>query len=117
MASWDHEDLKQPQYKKGFKLLVPKDDFDFGFTGVDVPRMDWWTGDIYTLRLPPEGADLSLLNNGAAVLDHHQRHLQRQHRGAQLAARQLQARGQFAIGAARPEDQPFSAKSAGAHSG
>ena len=42
------------------------------FTGIDVPRMDWWTGDIYTLRLPPEGADLSLLNADAPVLDHHQ---------------------------------------------
>lgn len=41
------------------------------FTGIDVPRMDWWSGDMYMLRLPPEGADLSVLNSGAPVLDHH----------------------------------------------
>jgi hypothetical protein len=41
------------------------------FTGVDIPRMDFWTGDKYTLRFDPAGADLSLLNNGAPVLDNH----------------------------------------------
>lgn len=43
------------------------------FTGVDIPRMDWWTGDKYVLRFDPKGADLSLLNNGAPVLDNHSR--------------------------------------------
>lgn len=41
------------------------------YTGIDVPRIDWWTGDQYMLRLPPDGADLSVLNSGAPVLDHH----------------------------------------------
>ena len=41
------------------------------FTGIDVPRMDWWTGEPYILRFDPKGADLSLLNNGAPVLDNH----------------------------------------------
>ncbi len=43
------------------------------FTGVDVPRVDWWTGDQYMLRFDPKGVDLSLLNNGAPVLDDHSR--------------------------------------------
>lgn len=41
------------------------------FTGIDVPRVDYWTGDKYTLRFDPKGADFSLLNNGAPVLDNH----------------------------------------------
>jgi hypothetical protein len=41
------------------------------FTGVDVPRVDWWTGEKYVLRFDPKGADFSLLNNGAPVLDNH----------------------------------------------
>jgi len=41
------------------------------FTGIDIPRVDWWTGDQYILRFDPKGADLSLLNNGAPVLDNH----------------------------------------------
>lgn len=41
------------------------------FTGIDIPRVDWWTGEPYTLRFEPGGADLSLLNNGAPVLDNH----------------------------------------------
>jgi hypothetical protein len=41
------------------------------FTGVDIPRMDYWTGDKYILRFEPKGADFSLLNNGAPVLDNH----------------------------------------------
>jgi hypothetical protein len=41
------------------------------FTGMDVPRTDWWTGDQYMLHFDPKGADLSLLNSGAPVLDNH----------------------------------------------
>jgi hypothetical protein len=41
------------------------------FTGADVPRMDFWTGEKYLLKFNPKGADLSLLNNGAPVLDNH----------------------------------------------
>src|SRR3954463_6914084 len=42
------------------------------FTGIDVPRMNLWTGEPYTLRFDPKGVDLSNLNNGAPVLDDHQ---------------------------------------------
>jgi phage major head subunit gpT-like protein len=41
------------------------------FTGIDVPRVDWFTGEKYTLRFEPKGGDFSLLNNGAPVLDNH----------------------------------------------
>jgi hypothetical protein len=41
------------------------------FTGADVPRIDWWTGDEYMLHFDPKGADLSKLNLGAPVLDGH----------------------------------------------
>jgi hypothetical protein len=41
------------------------------FTGIDVPRMNLWTGEPYTLRFDPKGVDLSRLNAGAAVLDNH----------------------------------------------
>lgn len=41
------------------------------FTGIDVPRMNLWTGEPYTLRFDPKGLDLSNLNNGAPVLDNH----------------------------------------------
>jgi hypothetical protein len=41
------------------------------FTGADISRVDWWTGDTYTLRFDPAGADLSLLNSGAPVMDDH----------------------------------------------
>jgi hypothetical protein len=41
------------------------------FTGIDVPRMNWWTGEQYVMRFDPKGADLSLLNNGAPVFDNH----------------------------------------------
>jgi hypothetical protein len=41
------------------------------FTGVDVFRMDYWTGDKYVLRFDQKGGDFSLLNNGAPVLDNH----------------------------------------------
>jgi phage major head subunit gpT-like protein len=41
------------------------------FTGIDVPRTDWWTGEKYILRFDPKGGDFSLLNNGAPILDSH----------------------------------------------
>lgn len=41
------------------------------FTGIDVPRVDWFTGEKYTLRFDDKGGDFSLLNNGAPVLDNH----------------------------------------------
>src|SRR5690349_4844330 len=41
------------------------------FTGIDVPRYDPWEGESYVRRFDPKGADLSLLNNGAPVLDNH----------------------------------------------
>lgn len=41
------------------------------YSGADVPRMDYWTGERYMLHFDPAGADLSLLNNGAPVLDDH----------------------------------------------
>ena len=41
------------------------------FTGIDIPRTDWWTGEKYVLRFDPAGGDFSLLNNGAPVLDNH----------------------------------------------
>jgi hypothetical protein len=41
------------------------------FTGIDVPRMNLWTGEPYILRFDPKGLDLSNLNNGAPVLDDH----------------------------------------------
>ena len=41
------------------------------FSGIDVPRVDWWTGEKYVLRFAPKGGDFSLLNNGAPVLDNH----------------------------------------------
>jgi len=40
------------------------------FTGVDIARIDW-SGARYIRRFDPQGADLSLLNNGAPVLDNH----------------------------------------------
>jgi phage head maturation protease len=40
------------------------------FTGADVARNSAFEG-AYTLRFDPKGADLSLLNSGAAVLDNH----------------------------------------------
>lgn len=42
------------------------------FTSIDVPRYDYWKGEPYILRFKPEGADLSLLNNGAPVFDNHE---------------------------------------------
>lgn len=42
------------------------------FSGVDVPRFDWLSGKMYTRRFDQKGVDLSLLNNGAPVLDNHQ---------------------------------------------
>jgi hypothetical protein len=41
------------------------------FTGADIARYNWWTDERYILRFDPKGADLSLLNNGAPVLDNH----------------------------------------------
>jgi hypothetical protein len=41
------------------------------FTGADIARIDYWTGDKYVLRFDPKGGDFSLLNNGAPVLDNH----------------------------------------------
>jgi len=41
------------------------------FSGADVARVDYWTGEPYTLRFDSKGADLSLLNNNAPVLDSH----------------------------------------------
>ncbi len=41
------------------------------FTGADIPRVDWWTGQKYVLRFDPKGGDFSLLNNGAPILDNH----------------------------------------------
>jgi hypothetical protein len=41
------------------------------FTGIDVPRVNLWTGETYILRFDPKGLDLSKLNNGAPVLDDH----------------------------------------------
>jgi hypothetical protein len=40
------------------------------FTGADVQRYSWIEGP-YVLKFDPKGADLSLLNNGAPVLDSH----------------------------------------------
>lgn len=40
------------------------------YTGVDIMRHDWGKGD-YVLRFDPAGADLSMLNSGAPVLDSH----------------------------------------------
>jgi hypothetical protein len=42
------------------------------FTGAPVARTDSWSGDRYMLILDPQGVDLSWLNNGAPVFDHHQ---------------------------------------------
>jgi hypothetical protein len=41
------------------------------YTGADVPRVDYFTGEQYTLKFAPAGADLSLLNSGAPILDGH----------------------------------------------
>ncbi|MBN1567927.1 MAG: Mu-like prophage major head subunit gpT family protein [Acidobacteria bacterium] len=41
------------------------------FSGIDVPRTDWWTGQKYVLRFDSKGGDFSLLNAGAPVLDNH----------------------------------------------
>lgn len=41
------------------------------FTGIDVTRMNWATGEPYILRFDPKGVDLSILNSGAPVLDDH----------------------------------------------
>jgi hypothetical protein len=41
------------------------------FSGIDVARMNFWTGEKYILRFDPNGSDLSFLNNGAPVLDNH----------------------------------------------
>ena len=41
------------------------------YTGAQVLRMDFWTGELFTRIFDPAGADLSLLNNGAPVLDDH----------------------------------------------
>lgn len=41
------------------------------FTGTDIPRYDYWNDQPYVLRFDPKGADLSLLNNGAPILDNH----------------------------------------------
>jgi hypothetical protein len=43
------------------------------YSGCDVDRIDYWSGDRYVLRFDPAGADLSLLNNAAPVLDGHNR--------------------------------------------
>jgi hypothetical protein len=42
------------------------------FTSPDIQRYDWLKGDEYILRFKSAGADLSLLNNGAPVLDNHE---------------------------------------------
>ncbi|MCC6860863.1 MAG: hypothetical protein IT158_20010 [Bryobacterales bacterium] len=42
------------------------------FTGADVARVDYWTGERYILRFNLDGADLSLLNNSAPIFDNHQ---------------------------------------------
>ncbi len=41
------------------------------FTGIDVPRYDWYKDEVYIRRFDPKGVDLSLLNNGAPVADNH----------------------------------------------
>lgn len=41
------------------------------FTGIDVPRYDWYKGEPYILRFDLDGADMTLLNSGAPVFDNH----------------------------------------------
>ena len=41
------------------------------FSGADMPRIDWNTGQPYLMRFDPKGVDLTRLNNGGAVLDCH----------------------------------------------
>lgn len=41
------------------------------FTGIEVPRFDFWTGETYIRRFDSAGADLSFLNGGAPVLANH----------------------------------------------
>lgn len=41
------------------------------FTGIDIARYDYFRGEPYILRFDLAGADLSLLNTGAPVLDNH----------------------------------------------
>lgn len=43
------------------------------FSGAPIQRVDPATGDGYLLAFDPAGADLSWLNNGAPVFDHHNR--------------------------------------------
>lgn len=42
------------------------------FTGIDVPRYNYWTDEPYLLRFDPKGVDLTILNSGAPVADCHQ---------------------------------------------
>lgn len=44
------------------------------YSGVDVERVDWMTGEPYMLRFNLDGADLSMLKNGAPVFDNHDSH-------------------------------------------
>ncbi len=41
------------------------------FSGVDVPRFDFWTGQEWTLRLPMDRVRLERLNNGAPLMKGH----------------------------------------------
>src|SRR4051812_4412380 len=41
------------------------------FSGADVPRIDWGSGQPYLMRFDPKGVDLARLNNGGPVLDCH----------------------------------------------
>jgi len=41
------------------------------FSGIDVPRLDYRTGEPYLMTLDPKGVVLDRLNNGAPVLDAH----------------------------------------------
>lgn len=41
------------------------------FSGIDVPRFDFWTGEEWILRLPMEKARIDRLNNGAPLMKDH----------------------------------------------
>jgi hypothetical protein len=41
------------------------------FTGIDVPRFDFWTGQEWILRLPMEKARIERLNSGAPLMKNH----------------------------------------------
>lgn len=55
------------------------------FTGIDVERFSFIEGQ-YTLRFDPKGADLSVLNSGAPILDNHWDNSLDDQRGVVLSA-------------------------------